>query len=61
MKKILPVGYEDIREIADRNLYYVDKSLMIRELLERGGKGKPFYQAQAFRKNPESQYDPALL
>ena len=26
MKKILPVGYEDIREIADRNLYYVDKS-----------------------------------
>ena len=38
MKKILPVGYEDIREIADRNLYYVDKSLMIRELLERGGK-----------------------
>ena len=34
MKKILPVGYEDIREIADRNLYYVDKSLMIRELLD---------------------------
>ena len=48
MKKILPVGYEDIREIADRNLYYVDKSLMIRELLERGGKVNLFTRPRRF-------------
>lgn len=35
MKKLLPVGYEDIREIADRNLYYVDKSLMIQRFFEQ--------------------------
>ena len=50
MKKILPVGYEDIREIADRNLYYVDKSLMIRELLERGGKVNLFTRPRRFGK-----------
>ena len=32
--KKIPVGYEDIREIADRGLYFVDKSLMIKELLD---------------------------
>ncbi len=37
-RKKLPVGYEDIREIAERNLYFVDKSLMIKELLDREGK-----------------------
>ena len=38
MLKSLPIGYEDIREIVDKKLYYVDKSLMIKELLGRGGK-----------------------
>lgn len=37
-RKVIPIGYEDIREIIDKNLYYVDKSLLIRELLDSGGK-----------------------
>lgn len=37
-RKKLPVGYEDIKEIAERNLYFVDKSLMIKELLDGEGK-----------------------
>lgn len=32
------MGYEDIKEIAERNLYFVDKSLMIKELLDGEGK-----------------------
>ena len=37
-RKKIPVGYEDIKEIIDRNLYFVDKSLMIKELLDGEGK-----------------------
>ena len=37
-RRKLPVGYEDIKEIAERNLYFVDKSLMIKELLDGEGK-----------------------
>lgn len=39
MKKMIPpVGYEDLKEIIEKGLYYVDKSLMIRELLDSAGK-----------------------
>lgn len=34
MKKMIPVGYEDIRELADNDFYYVDKTLMIKQLLD---------------------------
>ncbi len=37
-RKALPIGYEDIKEIIDKDLYYVDKSMLIRELLDSGGK-----------------------
>ena len=37
-RKKIPVGYEDIKEIAEKNLYFVDKSLMIQELLDGEGK-----------------------
>ena len=50
MNKILPVGYEDIREIIDKDLYYVDKTLMIKELLDRGGKVSLFTRPRRFGK-----------
>ena len=37
MKKI-GIGYEDYRDFIDQNLYYVDKTLFIRDILEKGGK-----------------------
>ncbi len=37
-RKKIPVGHEDLKEIIDKNLYFVDKSLMIKEL--RDGEGK---------------------
>ena len=50
MLKSLPIGYEDIREIVDKKLYYVDKSLMIKELLGRGGKVNLFTRPRRFGK-----------
>lgn len=49
-KKVLPVGYEDIKEIADKNLYYVDKTLMIKELLDTAGKVTLFTRPRRFGK-----------
>ena len=37
MKKI-GIGYEEYREFIDENLYYVDKTMLVRDVLERGGK-----------------------
>ena len=37
-RKKIPVGHEDLKEIIDKNLYFVDKSLMIKELLDGEGK-----------------------
>ena len=37
MNKALPIGYEDFRKILNKNLYYVDKTEMIKELLDDRG------------------------
>ena len=36
MKKI-GIGYENYRDFIDQDLYYVDKTLFIRDILEKGG------------------------
>ena len=33
--KALPIGIEDFKEMIDKDYYFVDKSLLIRELLEK--------------------------
>ena len=38
MKKMIPIGYEDIRELIEHGFYYVDKTLMIKELLDNRAK-----------------------
>ena len=37
MKK-LGIGYENYKEFIDQNLYYVDKTLLVRDVLEEGRK-----------------------
>ena len=38
MRQGLPIGYEDFKEIIEHDLYYVDKTLMIKRLIDRHGK-----------------------
>lgn len=49
-KKMLPVGIEDFREICTDNFYYVDKTVMIRELLQKRGKVNLFTRPRRFGK-----------
>jgi hypothetical protein len=38
MKKRLPIGVTNFKEIVEENLYFVDKSLMIKDLIDDGSK-----------------------
>ena len=38
IKKNLPVGIDDFKEIIESNCYFVDKSLLINELLSKKSK-----------------------
>ncbi|MDO4805579.1 MAG: AAA family ATPase [Lachnospiraceae bacterium] len=49
MKKI-GIGYENYKEFIDDNMYYVDKTLLIRDLVEKGGKVTLFTRPRRFGK-----------
>lgn len=49
MKK-LGLGYENYKEFIDNNMYYVDKTLLIRDVLEKGGKVTLFTRPRRFGK-----------
>ena len=49
MKKI-GIGYEKYKEFVDDNLYYVDKTLLIRDIIEKGGKVTLFTRPRRFGK-----------
>ena len=36
MKKLLPIGFTDYKEIIDNNCYYVDKTLLVKDILQSG-------------------------
>ena len=49
MQKI-GIGYENYKEFIDENLYYVDKTLLIRDIVENGGKVTLFTRPRRFGK-----------
>ena len=49
MKK-LGIGYEFYKEFIDQNLYYVDKTLLIRDIITKGGKVNLFTRPRRFGK-----------
>lgn len=50
MKKTLPIGIEDYKELIEKSYYYVDKTMMVKELLDRGGKVNLFTRPRRFGK-----------
>ena len=49
MKKI-GIGYENYKEFIDSNMYYIDKTLLIRDILDKGGKVTLFTRPRRFGK-----------
>ena len=49
-KKMLPVGYDSFEEIRRRDFYYIDKTLLIKDLLNKAGKVNLFTRPRRFGK-----------
>lgn len=50
MKKALPIGHENYKEIISKELYYVDKTLLIKDILDKNGKVNLFTRPRRFGK-----------
>lgn len=50
MKKPLAIGVEDYKRIIEKPYYYVDKTLMIKEILDKGGSVNLFTRPRRFGK-----------
>nr|MDE6607803.1 AAA family ATPase [Lachnospiraceae bacterium] len=50
-EKMLPIGIENFEEICTDEFYYVDKTMMIRDLLRRRGKVNLFTRPRRFGKS----------
>ena len=50
MKKALPIGYENYKEIISKELYYVDKTLIIKDIIDKNGKVNLFTRPRRFGK-----------
>lgn len=50
MKKALPVGVENFSDMIKSEYYYVDKTLLIKELLDLKGKVNLFTRPRRFGK-----------
>ena len=49
-KKPLPIGIEFYKKIIDKSFYYVDKTLLVKDLLEKGGEVNFFTRPRRFGK-----------
>lgn len=49
-KKPLPIGVDNYKKIIDKNYYYVDKTLLIQDLLDQGTEVSLFTRPRRFGK-----------
>ena len=50
VRKRIPVGYEDMKRLIDGDMYYVDKTLMIKELIDMAGSVNLYIRPRRFGK-----------
>ena len=52
----LPVGIEDFKEIRQEEFYYIDKTKLLEQLLEKWGKVNLFTRPRRFGKTFKYEY-----
>ena len=50
MKKALPIGYDNFKRIISDELFYVDKTMIIKELIDKKGQVNLFTRPRRFGK-----------
>ncbi|MBQ8946093.1 MAG: AAA family ATPase, partial [Lachnospiraceae bacterium] len=48
--KKIGIGYEDYKRFIDDDMYYVDKTMLIEDIIERGGEVTLFTRPRRFGK-----------
>ena len=61
MRLRLPVGIDSFEKLRKGNYYYVDKTALIEQALEKGSEGDTLYSSSAFWKIPEYEYAQKLF
>jgi len=49
-RKIIPIGKEDFKDIVDKNCYFVDKTMLIKDVLDSGANVTLFTRPRRFGK-----------
>ena len=49
-RKLIPIGIENFKEFKERNYYYVDKTRMVKDIIDNGGKVNLFTRPRRFGK-----------
>ena len=57
----LPIGVDSFEKIIRNHYYYIDKTLYIKELLDRKGEVESFYPSPSVWKDSEHEYAPVLF
>lgn len=50
VRKRIPVGYEDIKRLIDGDMYYIDKTMMVKELIDMAGSVNLYTRPRRFGK-----------
>ena len=53
MKKTLPLGVDDFKKLRENDFYYIDKTLFIKELLDKRSQVSHFTRPRRFGKTLE--------
>ena len=61
MQKLLPIGISDFKEIRQDGYSYIDKSLFIQELIEKGSKVSLIPRLSALQQIVDKHYDQELI
>lgn len=57
----MPIGIEDFKKLRENNFYYVDKSLLIKELLDNRSEVSLFMKAETFWQDIKFKYAQILF
>ena len=59
--KPLPIGIDDFGKLISSGFYYVDKSMLVKELLDRRGGGKSVHPSAPLWQNLEYEHAEVLF